>query len=134
MYDDMPQQPDGQWSAVARNGILPGFGWESDLMNGDDGDYFTEHIIATADNAETTSVIDQAQAQWRDLFPDATEQDRHMFMAGVIAMHAWVQWTCMQCPTPEIHKDNLRTSLLNTCNRIVTVVHDLPSKVEVSDA
>ncbi len=131
MYDEMPEQPEGQWSAAASNGILPGYGWDSDLMSSA-GDFFTEHIIATSDDTETTSVIDQAQAQWRDLFPDASERDRHMFMAGVMAMHSWVQWTCLQVETPTMHKDKFRITMLNTCNRVVTMVHDLPDKVEVT--
>jgi len=45
-------------------------------------------------DAATVAHMDQAAAQWRDLFPDATMKEAMMFMAGVLSLFYWTEWRC----------------------------------------
>ena len=86
-YDDHVPNP------MSNNGILPGYDWPDNVLAIDDDEgFFTEWIFPFEDAPLLTAIVDHAQRQWRDLFPDTDEQDRLMFVAGVVTSAYWWSW------------------------------------------
>ena len=56
-------------------------------------------FVMPIDNAvSSVAHMDQAAAQWRELFPDATVRETFMFMAGVLAMFYWAEYRMAEDP------------------------------------
>lgn len=87
----------------ADTGILPGTGWNPDLLNSEEGELILNYVRPISEDGLTQGAIDQAVNQWRYLFPEADERDRTYFMAGVSAMLLW--WSYASLTTYESHAD-----------------------------
>jgi hypothetical protein len=59
---------------------------------------FLDFVRVLDNDVSNIAGMDQAAAQWRDLFPDATMKETLMFMAGVLAMYYWTEWRCSADP------------------------------------
>lgn len=145
----MTDMPEPVASPFSRSGILPGYGWDADLLNPEaDEPFLANWVTPVSDDPLTTGAIDQAQQQWEHLFPDADERDREMFMAGVAAMLLW--WSHQSIQThnefmsdPANHNDIMYVKVEavdefigRTAARIITTLFliDDDDKADLDDA
>lgn len=78
---------------MSTNGVLPGFDWPDDIVGCDDDEGFITDWVYPFDEAPLLqAIVDQAHGQWRDLFPDADDRDRVMFLSGLVAAAHWWTW------------------------------------------
>ena len=59
---------------------------------------FLSFVMPIDSEVSSVAHMDQAAAQWRELFPEATVKEMFMFMAGVLAMFYWMEWRCSDDP------------------------------------
>lgn len=126
------------------NGILPGTGWPANLPETEDDEgFFTDHIKPFVEQGGTKWVLEQAHAQWRELFPGSTAKDRIMFMAGVITMMTWIvrrniiTRNANPPPGPEgvlwIRLDELDQTIAYEVRRLCSIVFAIDEGTDMSE-
>lgn len=143
------EQPEPIANVINENGILPGIGWPSDILNNEDAYemYFAGYVFPFDDDPTLASVIDHAVHQWHDLFPNATEADRMMFIAGVLAMQYWFSAISIRTRNNAgvgvhgecgllIGLDDLELWVAQTVVRIVSILHSIDddAKADLDDS
>ena len=69
-----------------------GDGWPAPFITPTDENPFLYFVKEIDSDVSSQAHMDQAAAQWRELFPDSEMKDILMFMSGVLAMYYWMEF------------------------------------------
>ncbi len=139
---DTPDPAAASHNPAMWNGILPGVGWPSDLLHTEDDDgFFTDHIVDLSTHEGTQWVVDQAHAQWRQLFPSTCASERLMFMAGVVSMCHWMMRMSVKTRNEygddprwngTVHLDEVDEYVAMNTRRLCSLVFALDEDIDLS--